>query len=333
LDTYNRIVAALINHGGQFPLALAMSSILSTTPTHTTTSQLPLATAISTATQSDDTLLDQFMEELLVADLSLIQCVFDIPCQKRWWREQLAWWTETLAAWYSGSDSSILMEDDDDEKLREIPQFVLDYAPYCWLYSAEDYWPSRMEEHIEHTTPFQDYDPLDDQVDINNLEVLNKYGYKRVFLTSDDDPESYPEWMGSRANIPDNSGYTPAPAILIVVDKGAYVDAFWFFWYSFNLGNQVLGIRFGNHIGDWEHTMIRFHKRTEKPIQVFFSEHEWGAGYPWQDCELEGDRVSHDTLSSNLLLISTSFTHILPMVHMRCIELRAHILMELPEIY
>ena len=79
------------------------------------------------------------------------------------------------------------------------------------------------------------------------------------------------------------------PVILIVVDKGSYVDAFWFFFYSFNLGNQVLGVRFGNHVADWEHTMIRFKKG--QPTDVFFSEHEWGAGYKWEDTEKNGDRV------------------------------------------
>ena len=80
------------------------------------------------------------------------------------------------------------------------------------------------------------------------------------------------------------AGKSSAPAILIVVPKeDGIVDAFWFFFYSFNLGQTVLNIRFGNHVGDWEHTLIRF--KNGKPIQVFLSEHNFGDAYAWQALE------------------------------------------------
>ncbi|KAF2863059.1 carbohydrate-binding module family 18 protein [Piedraia hortae CBS 480.64] len=79
-------------------------------------------------------------------------------------------------------------------------------------------------------------------------------------------------------------GKSRAPAILVVVDKGnGTVDAFWFFFYSYNLGLKVFRIRFGNHVGDWEHTMIRF--QDGKPVGVFLSEHNFGAAYEWQALE------------------------------------------------
>jgi hypothetical protein len=81
-----------------------------------------------------------------------------------------------------------------------------------------------------------------------------------------------------------NLGKSKAPAILIVADKGnGTVDAFWFFFYSFNLGQKVFGIRFGNHVGDWEHTMIRF--KHGKPESVFLSEHDFGDAYTWDAME------------------------------------------------
>lgn len=83
---------------------------------------------------------------------------------------------------------------------------------------------------------------------------------------------------------PKDLGKSKAPAILIVADKGdGIVDAFWFFFYSFNLGQKVLNIRFGNHVGDWEHTMIRF--IHGKPDSVFLSEHDFGAAYSWSALE------------------------------------------------
>ena len=86
-------------------------------------------------------------------------------------------------------------------------------------------------------------------------------------------------------------GRSNAPVVLLVVDKGNdVVDAFWFYFYSYNLGNAVFSVRFGNHVGDWEHTAIRFHKGV--PKLVFFSEHDFGEAYSWEAVEKYGDRVS-----------------------------------------
>jgi hypothetical protein len=88
-------------------------------------------------------------------------------------------------------------------------------------------------------------------------------------------------------------GRSNAPVVLLVVDKGNdVVDAFWFYFYSYNLGNAVFGVRFGNHVGDWEHTAIRFHKGS--PKLVFFSEHNFGEAYSWEAVEKYGNRVNDD---------------------------------------
>ena len=85
-------------------------------------------------------------------------------------------------------------------------------------------------------------------------------------------------------NKPDSSGYSKAPAVLILVDKGAGIlDAFWFFFYSYNLGQTVLKIRFGNHVGDWEHCMVRFQNGI--PRAMFLSEHAGGKAYTWHALE------------------------------------------------
>lgn len=88
-------------------------------------------------------------------------------------------------------------------------------------------------------------------------------------------------------------GRSDAPAVLVVVPKGdGVVDAFWFFFYSYNLGNTVFNVRFGNHVGDWEHTTVRFHNGV--PKAVFFSEHAFGEAYTWDAVEKIGKRVSPD---------------------------------------
>ena len=86
-------------------------------------------------------------------------------------------------------------------------------------------------------------------------------------------------------------GRSDAPAVLIVVPKdNGVVDAFWFFFYSYNLGNAVFNVRFGNHVGDWEHTTVRFQDGV--PKAVFFSEHSFGEAYTWDAVEKSGKRVS-----------------------------------------
>lgn len=83
---------------------------------------------------------------------------------------------------------------------------------------------------------------------------------------------------------PDASGYSNGPSVLILVDKGSgIVDAFWFFFYSYNLGQTVANIRFGNHVGDWEHCMIRFDNGI--PRAMFLSEHAGGKAYAWKAME------------------------------------------------
>ncbi|KAI1333721.1 hypothetical protein F5Y15DRAFT_404200 [Xylariaceae sp. FL0016] len=92
----------------------------------------------------------------------------------------------------------------------------------------------------------------------------------------------------SKQNEPDASGYSHAPVTLILVDKGSgVIDAFWFFFYAYNLGQTVLRTRYGNHVGDWEHAMIRF--ESGLPRAVFFSEHEGGQAYAWQALEKHGN--------------------------------------------
>lgn len=80
------------------------------------------------------------------------------------------------------------------------------------------------------------------------------------------------------------SGRSPAPVILVMVDKGhGIIDAFWFYFYSYNLGTTVLNIRFGNHVGDWEHSLIRFHNGV--PKAVFFSAHSGGTAFSYESVE------------------------------------------------
>jgi hypothetical protein len=283
-------------------------------------------------------------------------------------------------AWTEGNDRP---EDwtADERVLREIPDYVMEYAPLVHLYSQEQFWPCDIAEHLYHITPTLNYTPVQSEQQhptLQNLDELNQWQHGRwVYLTSNDNVEGRPEWLEGEKNIPrgptnpddpfdDNDGWvhkpgrtylqsvkdaftdvkewfapgldgfeqnddfqmtasgrpkkstsarhphhelkrsspsakdrTPpgrlrggrsdAPAVLVTVNKGhGIVDAFWFFFYSFNLGNVVLNVRFGNHVGDWEHTAIRF--QNGEPKAVFFSEHNFGSAYSYDAVEKLGKR-------------------------------------------
>lgn len=195
--------------------------------------------------------------------------------------------------------------------MHEIPQYVLDYAPLVHLYSDEQFWPCDMAEHLFHITPELNYTPIHGRLqysNLTNLDQLNEFEKGRhVYLTSDDNVEERPDWLGGQKNIPDNvddgagdeesttryrnkGGRSGAPAVLVTVNKGnGIVDAFWFYFYSYNLGNVVFNVRFGNHVGDWEHSLIRF--QHGKPKVVFFSEHNFGSAYSYGAVEKIGKRV------------------------------------------
>ena len=233
----------------------------------------------------------------------------------------------------------------------KIPQYVLDYAPYVHLYSGEQFWPCDIAEHLLHTTPELNYTPIDGEQQVpnlTNLDRLNQYeGGRNVFLTSKDDVEDRPDWLSGAKNIPANftadlrdqslfrsrhstatnedriqNGRSDAPAVLITVNKGdGVVDAFWFFFYSYNLGNMVLNVRWGNHIGDWEHTLVRF--QDGQPVAVFFSEHNFGSAYTYDAVEKIGKRVSscqfrYLRLASNLAIAR----HLLSYRHARDVRHR-----------
>lgn len=103
-------------------------------------------------------------------------------------------------------------------------------------------------------------------------------------------------------------GRSDAPAVLIVVPKdNGVVDAFWFFFYSYNLGNAVFNVRFGNHVGDWEHTAVRF--KDGVPKAVYFSEHSFGDAYTWEAVEKKGKRPVGFSATGTHAMYATSGVH------------------------
>lgn len=184
----------------------------------------------------------------------------------------------------------------------EIPDYVIEYAPVVHLYSEERYLPYDIGKFVKHfhveyengtTVP-----GTEAHMDLKKLSQLP--ADEELFLTSNTDFDSDPDWITGIKNKPSLSTgeIKDAPVALIVVDKGnGWVDAYWFYFYSFNLGPFVMGSGpYGNHVGDWEHSLVRFYKG--EPIIVWMSAHGGGQAYYYHNLEKYESNPNHPVIFS-----------------------------------
>jgi hypothetical protein len=162
-----------------------------------------------------------------------------------------------------------------------------------WLDVQEQYFPSDIAAQVENTHPGINYTTIGDlpSLTLDNLDVLNSYGDdgKYVYLTSNIDVTTAPKWLDGV--VPDSSGKTngATSAAIIVNDHGAgLVDVFYMYFYAYNLGNTVLFQELGDHIGDWEHNMIRF--QDGAPQEIWYSQHGNGEAFTYATVEKQGVR-------------------------------------------
>ncbi|KAL1900590.1 Vacuolar protein sorting-associated protein 62 [Sporothrix stenoceras] len=164
-----------------------------------------------------------------------------------------------------------------------LPAYALTYAPISYLYSGESWWPSDVATHLANVIPEVDYVAVPGFTTAGSvtLATLNAQS-SSVYLTSKDNVDTSPAWLVSAYGKPTTTtgGYSAAPGTIIAVQKNStWVDVFYFYFYSYNYGGKVLGINFDDHVGDWEHTMIRFVDGV--PTGMYFSQHGAGSAYTW----------------------------------------------------
>jgi hypothetical protein len=121
---------------------------------------------------------------------------------------------------------------------------------------------------------------------LDNLNRLNGAGNGggNVYLTSKEGIEALPAWLnGVRPDAATHRTEGATSCAIITVDKGnGGLDAFYFYFYAYNQGNWVLGLpslEFGDHVGDWEHNMVRFQNGV--PQAVWFSQHAGGEAFTY----------------------------------------------------
>ncbi|RDW77665.1 hypothetical protein BP6252_05718 [Coleophoma cylindrospora] len=203
-------------------------------------------------------------------------------------------------------------------QVTNFPQYVIDYAPLVWLDEGETYFPSDISAQVENTHPDVNFSTIVDAPDpltLKNLDALNKYGNKGadVFLTSKLDVTTNPTWL--EGVVPDSHGKTKGASscAIIINDRGSgRVDAFYMYFYAYNQGNTVLFHELGDHIGDWEHNMIRF--QDGKPETMWFSQHGNGQAFTYGAVEKEDIRpISYSAAGSHAnYAIAGSHDHSIP---------------------
>ncbi|KAH3676405.1 hypothetical protein WICMUC_002036 [Wickerhamomyces mucosus] len=194
-------------------------------------------------------------------------------------------------------DSIPLKESSKTLKPGEIPSYVFQYAPLVHLYTEETYLPYNIEDYVKHfSLKDRKNNTYVDSLTLNQLSRITDRTSSDLFLTTKDFIEDGddPDWLTGIKNIPDLSTgkIKDAPATLIVVDKGnGWVDAYWFYFYSFNLGPFVMGVGpYGNHYGDWEHSLTRFYQGI--PVYIWMSAHGGGNAYHYEALEkFDGDNA------------------------------------------
>lgn len=69
-------------------------------------------------------------------------------------------------------------------------------------------------------------------------------------------------------------------------DSTAVVDLVYFVYYPFNRGKVCGGVRYENHVGDWEYMVVRL-KRSDpdNPLKVALSAHNFVNIYDWTDID------------------------------------------------
>lgn len=150
-----------------------------------------------------------------------------------------------------------------------------------------------MYAQLANTHPELNLAPVNDPQPLNlsNLHRLNRFGNKgrNIHLTSNIDVTTEPKWL--TGIVPDSKGRTnnAVSCAIIVNDHGSgFVDAFYMYFYAYNQGNTVLRQELGDHIGDWEHNMIRFLNGT--PQALWYSQHGNGEAFTYLAAEKIGIR-------------------------------------------
>lgn len=158
-------------------------------------------------------------------------------------------------------------------------------APLVYIDQNEQYFPSDLQTQLDNTYATINHTNIRNGPSpllLSNLDQLNSIGNCTVeqldscsiYLTSKDDVTANPQWLyGVSPDLTNHETKGAKSCVVIINDHGdGLIDAFYMYFYAFNLGNTVSGQTLGDHVGDWEHTMVRFVNGL--PTAIWLSQHD-----------------------------------------------------------
>lgn len=181
--------------------------------------------------------------------------------------------------------------------LDKVPQYVLDNCPLVHLYSEEHYWPGNIEEFVKHFHLRDGTGNIVDKGPLSLTTLESSYRYRlpngtsvnlpseELYMTCNEDFSKDPLWLVGSHPEYGTGLIKDSQSTVLIVDKGnGWVDAFWFYFYPFNWGPFIMGDGpWGNHVGDWEHSLVRFH--LGEPKYLWMSAHGGGTAYRFSAIE------------------------------------------------
>ncbi len=125
------------------------------------------------------------------------------------------------------------------------------YAPRVRLAEGENFKPASVEWATEAPdNPLERYETQTQEGTIYNLRVRCETDRESLC----NDPEIILSFFYGQS--PSNKN-VPMYGFWVSDEDKKYCDLVYFFWYPYNRGKKVLNTTYGNHVGDWEHIILR----------------------------------------------------------------------------
>lgn len=154
----------------------------------------------------------------------------------------------------------------DDNKKAEL---LNAFAPRIWWAEEERFFATSVEDAAD------------------NMKRVKTDSDYRYIITQLDDPKYMSDYLYGNLD--------KAKAYAFAIEKEQkYLDLSYFVFTPYNKSKEILGMEFGNHIGDWEHITVRLMKEninnavSWRPIIVCYSAHDFVNCYSWNDVEKIG---------------------------------------------
>ncbi|KAL8945730.1 MAG: hypothetical protein Q9222_007771, partial [Ikaeria aurantiellina] len=198
---------------------------------------------------------------------------------------------------------------------------LLHIAPLVWFHPEEKYFPSDIGAQLVHTKPELNFAPVEGYptpLTLDNLDALNAVNGTHIYLTSNDDVTTRPAWLNGVKPDPSTHASTGAiSAAIITNDRGnGRLDAFYMYFTAYNWGGRLLGSDVDEHVGDWEHNLIRFENGA--PSEVWYSQHGFGEAFTYSCLQKSGPRpIAYSGNGSHAVYaIAGTHDHTIPNVNL-----------------